>query len=160
MEECKVLDKRKVNAEAEAGGGRGKRRVKFLISSMERKGIRTGRGEMDVGWGAEGTGGSRVGWIPHCAMIRGSLMKSLTDFCLNATPSALVGLWSASWKGGLADPCAQQNSVGFGAQPVARTMLVFYRFQVVRHPAIRIQLVEANERGPDAPSIIMFSQVK
>lgn len=123
-EECKVLDKRKVNAEAEAG--RGKRRVKFLISSMERKGIRTGRGDgRQQGW---------VGWIPHCAMIRGSLMRSLTDFCLNGPPSALVGLWSASWKGGLADPCAQQDSADVSMQSVARTMLVFYRFQFVRHP--------------------------
>jgi hypothetical protein len=115
---------------------------------------------MDVGWGAEGTGGSRVGWIPHCAMICGSLMRSLTDFCLNTTPSALVGLWSASWKGGLADPCAQQDSAHVGAQQVARTMLVFYRIQVVRHPAIRIQLVEANGRGSNGPIIIIFSLVK
>ena len=59
-EECKVLDKRKVNAEAEAG--RGKRRVKFLISSMERKGIRTGRGEMLDGErrGREAAGLGRV----------------------------------------------------------------------------------------------------
>lgn len=136
-EECKVLDKRKVNAEAEAG--RGKRRVKFLISSMERKGIRTGRGKCWMGSGGDGRQQGWVGWIPHCAMIRGSLMRSLTGFCPYPPPSALVGLWSASWKGGLADPCAQQNSADVGAQQVARTMLVFYRFQVVRHPAHRIQ---------------------
>jgi hypothetical protein len=61
-EECKVLDKRKVNAEAEAGRGRGKRRVKFLISSMERKGIRTGRGGNGC-WMGSGGDGRQQGWV-------------------------------------------------------------------------------------------------